>query len=145
MKYPNTGMAISSDLGPFTHPVNKSGYGQRAAAVAEGMVYGKKVEYYGPLFASQAIEGNKIRIKFTHMGQGLAARPSDKLQGFAIAGEDKQFHWANAEIDGDTVIVSSPEVPKPVAVRYAYSNNRTWANLFNKDGLPAIPFRTDEW
>ena len=145
MNYPNTGMAISSDLGPGIHPSNKSGYGQRSAAVAEGMVYGKKVEYYGPLYSSHEVEGNKVRVKFTHVGQGLAARPSDKLQGFAIAGEDKQFHWADAEIDGETVLLSSAKVPKPVAVRYAYANNRRWANLFNKDGLPAITFRTDTW
>jgi sialate O-acetylesterase len=74
-------------------------------------------------------------------------RHSDKLQGFAIAGDDKVFHWADAKIDGDTVIVSSPEVAKPTAVRYAWGpvNNRTWANLFNKDRLPAVTFRTDAW
>lgn len=143
MQHSNTGMAISSDLGPGIHPTNKSGYGYRAADVALGMVYGKKTEYYGPLYASHAVEGGKVRVKFTHVGQGLAFKHADKLQGFAVAGEDKEFHWADAVIDGDTVVVSSAAVRKPVAVRYAWANNRRWANLFNKDGLPAIPFRTD--
>lgn len=145
MNYPNVGMAISSDLGPGVHPVNKSGYGRRAAAVALGMTYEKPVEYYGPLYDSHAIEGNKIRVKFTHLGQGLAMRHSEKLQGFAIAGEDQKFHWADAQIDGDSVVLSSPQVAKPAAVRYAWGTRRNWANLFNQDGLPAITFRTDRW
>ena len=143
MTYPNAAMAISSDLGSGLHPANKSGYGHRAADVALSLVYGKKIEYYGPLYAAHKIEGDKVRISFTHIGQGLAFKPGDKLQGFAIAGDDKQFHWADAVISGDTVILSCAAVPKPVFVRYAWSNNRRWANLFNKDGLPAIPFRTD--
>ena len=117
MNYPNTAMAISSDLGPNIHPTNKSGYGHRAADVALGMVYGQKIEYYGPLYASHKIEGNKVRISFTHLGQGLAFKHGDKLQGFALAGDDKQFHWADAVIDGDTVVVSCAAVPKPVFVR----------------------------
>ncbi|MDX1945824.1 MAG: sialate O-acetylesterase [Pirellulaceae bacterium] len=144
MTYPHVGMAISSDLGPGVHPVNKSGYGRRAAAVALGMTYQKPVEYYGPVYASHAVEGNKLRVKFTHVGQGLATRHGDKLQGFAIAGDDGKFHWGQAQIDGDSVVVSSPEVPKPAHLRYAWSNKRTWANLFNADGLPALPFRTDK-
>ena len=144
MTHPNTAMAISSDLGPGTHPTNKSGYGHRAADVALGLVYGKKIEYYGPLYAAHKIEGDKMRISFTHTGQGLAFKYGAKLQGFAVAGADKQFHWADAVIDGDTVVVTCAAVPQPVFVRYAWSNNRRWANLFNKDGLPAIPFRTDQ-
>ena len=145
MQYPNTAMATASDLGSGTHPVNKSGYGSRAARVALGMVYGRKVEIYGPLYQSHEVEGNKIRVKFTHVGQGLAARHGDKLQGFTIAGDDKVFHWADATIDGDTVVVSSDKVAKPAAVRYAWANTYPWANLFNKDGLPALTFRTDSW
>ena len=145
MTYPNTAMAISSDLGPSTHPSNKYGYGHRAADVALGMVYGRKLEYYGPLYASHTVEGDKVRVKYTHVGQGLAFKHGDKLQGFAVAGEDKAFHWADATIDGDTVLVSCAAVSKPVAIRYAWSGRRQWANLFNKDGLPAIPFRTDSW
>ena len=109
MNYPQTAMAISSDLGSGIHPSNKSGYGQRAAAVALGMVYGKPVEYYGPVYASHTVDGNKVRVKFTHVGKGLAVRHSDKLQGFAIAGEDRKFHWADALIEGDTVVLSSGE------------------------------------
>ena len=134
IRYPNTAMAIASDLGSGVHPVNKSGYGARAARVALGIAYGQKLEIYGPLYQSRKVEGNKIRLKFTHVGQGLAACHSDKLQGFAISGSDKVFHWADAEIDGDTVVVSSPSVSKPVAVRYAWANKYPWANLFNKDG-----------
>jgi len=144
MTYPNTAMAISSDLGPGVHPTNKSGYGHRAADVALGLVYGQKIEYYGPLYTAHKIEGDKVRISFTHAGQGLAFKHGDKLQGFALAGDDKKFQWADAVIDGDTVVVSCAAVPKPIFVRYAWSNNRRWANLFNKDGLPAIPFRTDQ-
>lgn len=145
MEYPNTAMVISSDLGSGVHPGNKSGYGQRAATVALAKVYGRKQECYGPIHTSHAIDGGKVKLKFTHTGQGLAFRHGDKLQGFAVAGEDKAFHWAEAVIDGDSVIVSTSAVPKPAAVRYAWSQTRAWANLFNKDGLPAIPFRTDNW
>jgi sialate O-acetylesterase len=143
--HPNTAMAISTDLGPGIHPTNKWGYGQRAARVALGKVYDKKVEYYGPVYASHSVDGGKVRIKFTHIGEGLAFTHGDKLQGFAMAGEDKVFHWAEATIDGDAVVLSCPNVTKPVAVRYAWSQRAPWANLFNKDRLPAIPFRTDEW
>lgn len=145
MTYPNTGMAISSDFKTGTHPTDKSNYGRRAATVALGMVYGRKIEYYGPIYDSHKIEGDKVRVSFKHVGQGLVFRHGDRLQGFALAGEDKVFNWADAVIDGETVVVSSAGVSKPVAVRYAWANVRTWANLFNKDGLPAIPFRTDRW
>jgi sialate O-acetylesterase len=145
MSYPNVGMAISSDLGGLIHPVNKSGYGHRAADVALGMVYGKKIEYYGPRYDSHKIEGHALRVHFTHVGKGLALKNGDKLQGFALAGADKVFHWADVTIDGETVVLSCVAVKEPIAVRYAWSSNRTWANLFNKDGLPAIPFRTDNW
>ena len=144
MQYPNTAMVTSSDLGPNTHPTCKSGYGARGCRVALGMVYGKKVEIYGPIYQSHKVEGNKVRITFTHVGQGLAFRHAEKLQGFAVAGEDKAFQWADAVIDGDTVVVSSDKVAKPVAVRYGWGKH-LWANLFNKDGLPALTFRTDTW
>lgn len=144
-QYPQTAMVISTDLGGMTHPTNKSGYGERAKQVALGFVYGQKIEISGPLYASHVIESGKVRIKFTHVGQGLAARHSDKLQGFMIAGADKKFVWADAVIEGDSVVVSSPAVAAPAAVRYAWSSNAPWANLFNKDGLPAQTFRTDDW
>jgi sialate O-acetylesterase len=144
-RYPNTYMATSIDLGGGTHPVNKSGYGARGAHVALGAVYGHKHEIYGPLYAAHQIDGGKVAIKFTHTGKGLAFKNGDKLQGFLIAADRDTFTWADAQIVGDTVVVSSPGVPKPVAVRYAWSNSFRWANLFNQDGLPAQPFRTDEW
>ena len=143
MEYPNTAMAISSDLGPNPHPVCKSGYGCRAAAAALGSVYGRPVEYYGPLYASHKVEGGRVRVAFTHVGRGLAFRHGGKLQGFALAGADKAFHWVDAAIEGDTVVLSCPAVAQPAFVRYGWANKRTWANLFNKDGLPAVPFRTD--
>jgi sialate O-acetylesterase len=145
MNYPNTAMAISSDLGPGVHPINKSGYGTRASRVALGMVYGKKIEYYGPIFQGHKTEGSKIRVTFTHVGQGLAFKNGEKLQGFAVAGSEKAFVWADAVIDGNAVLVSSPKVAEPVAVRYAWSQTHPWANLFNRDGLPGLPFRTDAW
>jgi sialate O-acetylesterase len=144
MTYPNTGMAITSDLGSGIHPINKSGYGTRASRVALGMVYGKKVEYYGPIYQSHKVEGSRIRLTFTH-GDGLAFKHPDKLQGFAVAGPDKAFVWADAVIEGDAVVVSSPKVGEPVAVRYGWNQTHPWANLFNAAGLPAVAFRTDTW
>ena len=91
----------------------------------------------------ERVHTGKVRIKFSHVGQGLAFRNGDKLQGFAIAGADKVFHWAEAAIDGTTVVVHCAAVPQPSAVWYAWAEDRRWANLFNKDGLPAIPFHTD--
>lgn len=145
MRYPNTGVVIASDLGSGIHPSNKSGYGSRAARVALGMVYGRKIEYYGPVFAEQQIDGNRVRLRFTHVGQGLAFKHGDKLQGFTMAGDDKKFHWASAVIEGDTLVVTCDRVTRPAAVRYAWGATHPWANLFNKDGLPALPFRTDGW
>jgi sialate O-acetylesterase len=159
MQYPNTAMVSSSDLGPGTHPTNKSGYGARAYRTAMGFVYGQKVEFYGPIYQSSKIDGNKVVVSFTHVGQGLAFKegaPSatstssgqagsgqGKLQGFALAGKDRQFVWADAVIVADTVVVSSDKVTEPAFVRYAWAQQHPWANLFNKDGLPALPFRTD--
>lgn len=144
-QHPGTAMVTSTDLGGMTHPTNKSGYAERAKLVALGFVYGGQIEFSGPLYASHQVEGNKVRVRFTHTGQGLAVKHSDKLQGFMIAGADKKFVWADAVIDGDSVVVSSSAVPQPAAVRYAWSSNSPWANLFNKDGLPAQTFRTDDW
>ena len=142
MTYPNTFMAISSDLGPGIHPTNKSGYAARAARVALGTVYAKKVEYYGPVYKSHKVDGEKVRVTFDHAGAGLAFKNGDKLQGFALAGADGKFDWADATIEGNEVVLTS-KVAKPVSVRYAWAANHPWANLFNKDGLPAVPFRTD--
>lgn len=142
--YPNAPIVTASDLGSGIHPPNKSGYGARAARVALGAVYGRPVEYYGPLYKSCEFRDGKAVVHFTHVGQGLAVRDGEKLQGFAIAGDDKKFVWADAAIQGDTVVVSSAAVTAPVAVRYACADAHPWANLFNKDGLPALSFHTDE-
>jgi sialate O-acetylesterase len=145
MNYPHTYMVTGTDLGSGIHPANKFGYGARAVRVALAAAYGQPHEIYGPLFAAQEDAGDRITIKFTHIGQGLAFKHGDRLQGFEIAGDDQKFVWAEAEIKGDTVVVSSKAVPKPIAVRYAWSSTFPWANLFNRDGLPAQPFRTDNW
>ena len=109
-----------------------------------GFAYGQEVEIYGPIYASHEIEVDKIRVQFTHVGGGLVTKHGDGLQGFAVAGTDGKYHWAQAVIDGDTVVVSSADVPKPVAVQYAWDKTAPWANLFNKDGLPALIFRAGE-
>ena len=145
MQYPDTAMVTSSDLGSGVHPVNKSGYGERAAQVALGTAYGRNVEPCGPAYASVKIDGGKARAQFTHVGRGLVFRNAEKLQGFAVAGEDKVFYWADAVIDGPTVVVSCDKVAHPVAIRYGWGNVHPWANLFNQDGLPALTFRTDSW
>jgi sialate O-acetylesterase len=145
MKYPNTGIVTTTDLGAGIHPSNKSAYGTRAARVALGMVYGGKEEYYGPVYDSHKVEGNSIRLSFSHVGKGLTFKHGEKLQGFMIAGEDKAFQWGEATIEGNHVVVKSTQVSKPVAVRYAWGRTHAWANLFNQEGLPALTFRTDEW
>ena len=127
------------------HPKDKQTVGKRLALSAEAIAYGRKVEYAGPVYKSMspANGGSAIRLTFDHIGGGLTAK-GEKLTGFAIAGDDKKFVWADATIDGKTVVVSSPEVPHPTAVRYAWHINPV-CNLYNKAGLPASPFRTDDW
>jgi sialate O-acetylesterase len=142
MQHPNTFMATSSDLGSGVHPINKSGYGLRACRVALGAAYKKDIEIYGPLYDSHKIEGTAIRIAYKHVGKGLAFKGGDKLTGFQVAGDDGKFEWADAKIDGATVVLSCEKVAKPTAARYAWARQRPWANLFNKDGLPAIAFQT---
>jgi len=142
---PKTGMAVIIDIGEANdiHPKNKEDVGKRLALAALAQHYGKNIEYSGPLYASMKTEGNKIRLAFHHTGSGMVAK-GEKLTGFAIAGEDHKFVWADAQIDGNTIVVSSPEVQNPVAVRYGWANNPD-CNLYNKEGLPASPFRTDDW
>jgi sialate O-acetylesterase len=140
MEHPNTMMVTSSDLGGQTHPVNKSGYGRRACRVALGFVYGRPVEVLGPVYRAHTVENKVVRIQYDHVGKGLAFRHGERLQGFEIAGEDGVYHWGDARIDGETVLVSSDAVPEPVSVRYGWARKHTWANLFNKDGLPALTF-----
>ena len=160
---PKSGLAVAIDIGngPDIHPKNKVDVADRLARWARRDVYGEKgVVVSGPMFREQKIEANRIRLTFDHVASGLMAGERDpdapktmpvptegaKLRGFAIAGADKKWHFADAVIDGDTVVVSSAEVAQPVAVRYAYRANALGdCNLYNKDGLPAVPFRTDSW
>ena len=142
MQHANTFMATSSDLGSGVHPINKSGYGLRACRVALGTAYKQDVEIYGPVYDSHKVEGAVIRISYKHVGKGLAFKGGDKLTGFQVAGDDGKFEWADAKIDGETVVLSCEKIAKPTAARYAWARNRPWANLFNKDGLPALAFET---
>ncbi len=139
-------MAITIDIGEAKdiHPKNKQEVGRRLAQWALDKTYGKDVVPSGPLYKSMRSEGDKIIVEFDYVGGGLAARDGERLKRFAIAGADKKFVWADAQIVGDTVVVSSPEVKSPAAVRYAWANNPE-CNLVNKAGLPASPFRTDDW
>jgi sialate O-acetylesterase len=142
---PKTGMALAIDVGNYDsiHPTNKQPVGERLALAARAVAYGEKIVYSGPVYQSMKIEGDKVVLNFQHAGGGLEARGGE-LKGFIIAGEDKVWREAKAEIKGDRVIVSSPEVSKPAAVRYAWAKYPT-CNLYNKEGLPATPFRTDDW
>jgi sialate O-acetylesterase len=108
-----------------------------------GTTYGEKIVYSGPLYDSMKIAGESVQIRFQHIGSGLESR-GGPLKGFAIAGSDHVFHWAEARIEGETIVVSSPDVEAPVAVRYAWASSPD-CNLYNKEGLPASPFRTDDW
>jgi sialate O-acetylesterase len=143
-RVPNTGQAVIIDIGDEKdiHPRNKQDVGKRLALLALAKDYGKQVEYSGPVYQSMQREGNSLRLTFSH-AEGMMAK-GEKPTGFAIAGADKKFVWADARIEGNTIVVSSPQVTEPVAVRYAWSNNPA-ANLYNAAGLPASPFRTDNW
>lgn len=142
---PKTGMGINIDIGEEKdiHPRNKQEAGRRLALWALGAVYGQKGATSGPLPAGHEVRGAEIVLKFSHTDGGLVAKDGE-LRGFVIAGGDRQWKPASARIDGGRVIVSSPEVAKPAAVRYAWENWPT-CNLYNGAGLPASPFRTDDW
>lgn len=162
LKLPNTGVAVTIDIGDAgnIHPPDKYDVGYRLALAAQRVAYGnQEVVHSGPTYKSSTIEGDKIRIDFDHVGGGLTIgtppehfyksqkqqtppAPATELQGFAIAGEDHKYVWAKASIDGHSVVVSSPEVTHPMTVRYAWADNPA-CNLYNKEGLPAAPFRTD--
>ena len=141
---PKTGLAVAIDIGDANdiHPKNKQEVGRRLALSAEAIAYGLPVEYSGPQFTGMKAEGTGLRLTFSHLGGGLMAKGGDKLMGFAVAGPDHKYVWADARIDGGTVVVFAPTVPTPVAVRYAWATNPI-CNLINKAGLPASPFRTD--
>ncbi len=145
LQLPHTAMAVTIDIGDAKniHPTNKQDVGKRLYLAANHVAYHAPGIYSGPQYASMAIKDDKIELNFLHTGNGLVSR-DEKLMGFMIAGADKKFYWADAEISGNKVIVSSREVLHPVAVRYAWASNPA-AGLYNKEGLPASPFRTDDW
>ncbi len=155
---PNTGMAVTIDIGNANdiHPKDKLDVGLRLALAARHVAYGQKLVFSGPTYDSMRVEANRIAVKFKNVGGGLTigtppwrpagaeVKESTELTGFGIAGADKRFVWAKAVIKGDQILVSCEEVPAPVAVRYGWANTPP-VNLYNKEGLPASPFRTDTW
>lgn len=148
LSLPKTGMAVTLGLGEERdiHPKNKQGVGKRLSLWALGEVYGQKVAATsGPLLKSHLIKGNTVTLAFDHLGEGLLSKDGgDELKGFAIAGADQRFVNARARLVGDRVVVASPDIKEPVAVRYAWADNPVWS-LENSAGLPASPFRTDDW
>ncbi|HEV2472586.1 MAG TPA: sialate O-acetylesterase [Chthonomonadales bacterium] len=143
---PNCGLAVTSDIGNADdiHPKDKLDVGRRLGLAALAVAYHRKLYYSGPIYRSMTVKGSSIRLQFNHVDGGLVAQGGEPLTGFAIAGADRKFVWANAKIVGSTIIVSAAAVPDPVAVRYAWDANPV-ANLYNKAGLPASAFRTDDW
>lgn len=141
---PNTGMAVTTDIGNVAdiHPTNKQEVGRRLALWALSHTYGKSdVPYSGPVYTGMSVEGNTVRLRFSHVGSELKSRDGQPIKGFEIAGEDGNYVAAEAKIDGQTVVVSAANVEKPVSVRFAW-HQEAEPNLMNSDGLPALPFRT---
>jgi sialate O-acetylesterase len=148
LSLPNTGMAVTTDIGNSKdiHPTNKRDVGKRLAAVALHQTYGKGNIYSGPTYQSFKVEGNKISVSFSNIGAGLSTNNKyGYLQGFEIAGADHQFHYARAYIDGDKVVVYHEGTTSPIAVRFGWADDTVDNNLFNQEGFPAGPFRTDNW
>ena len=148
LSMPATGMAVTTDIGEPNdiHPKNKQDVGLRLAAIALSKIYGQAAEYSGPLYESMTIQGNKILLSFTHKGNGLMIK--DKygyLKGFEIAGSDHKFHYAKAIVQNNKVLVYADEVAEPESVHYAWDDDAGDANLYNMEGFPAVPFRTDQW
>jgi sialate O-acetylesterase len=142
---PNCGLAVTVDVGDpkDLHPKNKQAVGSRLALWALATQYGKKIEYSGPVVAGVKAEGNRLRVTFKHVGSGLEVKGGGPLKGFAVAGANGKFVWAEARIEKDSVVVGSSAVPEPRAVRYAWADAPE-CNLYNKEGLPAVPFRSDD-
>lgn len=145
LSVPNTGMVVAIDLGEWNdiHPDNKKDVGERLATAALKISYGENLIHSGPIFKSSEKQGNKIIIRFDHTGSGLVTNDGEDPAEFAIAGADKKFVWAKAKIEGDRIIVWNEEIKDPVYVRYAWADNPVNPNLYNKEGLPASPFRTN--
>lgn len=146
LSVPNTAMAVAIDLGEWNdiHPDNKKDVGERLALAALKTAYQENLVASGPLFDSSKIDGNKIILSFSNVGSGLITNDGESLSEFAIAGSDKKFVWAKAKIEGNNVVVWSDEVANPQYVRYAWADNPVNPNLYNKERLPASPFRTDQ-
>lgn len=147
LSLPNTGQAVAIDLGEADdiHPRNKQDVGRRLARDARALVYDQDVVHSGPVYEDHRIAEDRVILSFDHVGGGLTTRGEGRPDGFAIAGPDRSFVWAEARIEDDRVVVWSDEIDEPVAVRYAWADNPKRANLYNEAGLPAAPFRTDEW
>jgi len=143
---PHSGLAVTIDIGEAKdiHPKNKQDVGERLALAALASVYGRKLEYSGPVYKGMKVEGGRVRLSFDHAKGGLVAKGGGPPKGFAVAGDDGRFVWADAVIEGDEVVVSSPSVKRPAAVRYGWADNPE-VNLYNGAGLPASPFRTDDF
>jgi sialate O-acetylesterase len=146
LKVPSTRMVTAIDLGEWNdlHPLNKKDVGFRLSLAARNLAYGDDIVHSGPIYEAMKIDGNKIILSFTHIGGGLVINNGNELKHFAISGPDKKFVWAKAEIVNDTVVVWNDDILNPIAVRYAWASNPESANLYNVEGLPASPFRTEE-
>jgi sialate O-acetylesterase len=142
LQVPHTGMAVTIDVGEWNdlHPLNKLDVGRRLALLAKAIVYNEKIVASGPLYRSVKRKGNKLVLRFTDIGGGLVSKDGGALKHFAIAGSDRKFVWAHAQVKGNKVIVWSDAIPDPMVVRYAWADNPEGANLYNKAGLPASPF-----
>jgi sialate O-acetylesterase len=148
LSLPNTGMATIIDIGEADdiHPRNKLDVGKRLALNALRVAYGKKVVASGPTFKEMSIDGRHVILSYDHIGSGFYLKNKyGYINGFAVAGNDKKFHWAKAEISGDKIVLTCDHVDQPVAVRYGWADNPDDLNLYNLEGLPAVPFRTDDW
>ncbi|HEU5168093.1 MAG TPA: sialate O-acetylesterase [Chitinophagaceae bacterium] len=146
LSVPNTGMVVTIDLGEWNdiHPDNKKDVGERLALAALKLSFKENIVHSGPIYQSSTVDGNKVIINFTNTGSGLITNDGEELGEFAIAGADKKFVWAKAKIEGDKIIVWNDSISNPMYVRYAWADDPVNPNLFNKEGLPASPFRTDK-
>ena len=146
-RIPNTFLAVTYDTGEWNdiHPLNKKDIAKRLILGARKIIYNEKLVFSGPIYQSYKIVNDKVELSFETNGSKLKAKDGQQLQHFAIAGEDKKFMWAQAEIKGNRILVSHPDIKQPKAVRYAWADNPEAANLINQEGLLASPFRTDDW
>ena len=146
LSLPDTGMAVAIDAGEWNdiHPLDKMTVAKRLALTACRVAYGEDIIASGPIYKDMVKEGNRIIIRFREPTGGLASIDGKPLRHFAVAGPDRRFVWARAQIEGDSVVVWNDDIDDPAAVRYAWADNPEGANLYNRSGLPASPFRTDD-